>query len=54
MKLDDLPNFPAAYFETLGGDLVFAEPPPFVQLPPENNTLLGDHDVFVFNPKKLV
>ena len=48
VKLDDLPKFCAAYFATLGDDLVFFEPPP------ENNTLLDYHDVFALKPKKLV
>ena len=43
VKLDDLPKFCAAYFETLGDDSVFVEPTHFVQPPPENNTLLDDH-----------
>ena len=54
MILDDLPKFCAAYFATLGDDLVFVEPPHFVQSPPENNTLLDDHDGFSLKPKKLV
>ena len=54
MILDDLPKFCAAYFATLGDYLVFVEPPHFVQPPPENNTLLYDHDGFALKPKKIV
>ena len=48
VKLDDLPKFRAAYFATLGDDSVFVEPPP------ENTTLLDDHDGFALKPKKLL
>ena len=54
MNLDDQPKFRATYFATLGDDLVFFKPIHFVQPPPENNTLLDDHDRFAFQPKKLV
>ena len=54
MKLDDAPKFLAAYFSTLGDDSDFVEPPHFVQPPPENNTLLDDHDGFALEPKNHV
>ena len=54
VKLDDLTKFNYAYFSILGDDSVFVEPPPFVQPPSVNNTLLDDHDGFALNPKKLV
>ena len=38
----------------MGDDLVFVEPPHIVQPPPENNTLIDDHDGFALNSKKLV
>ena len=54
VKLDNLPKFCADHFETLSDDLIFVEPPHFVQPYPENNTLLNDHDGFALSPKKLV
>ena len=54
VKLDDLPKFRAAYFVTLGDDLVFVGLTHFVQPTPENNTLLNDHERFTLKPKKLV
>ena len=44
VKLDALPKFCAAYFASLGDDSVFFEPTHFFKSPPENNTLLNDHD----------
>ena len=54
VKFDDPPKFRADYFATLANDSVFFEPPHFLEPPPENNTLLDEHDGFALKPKKLV
>ena len=50
----DTPIFRAAYFATLGDDLIFVEPTHFVQPLPENNTLLDDHNGFALKRNKIV